>query len=766
MDFGGDSVGDNDQTNREFSYSEPFSENIGGTLLRKISVDEYPSENHFSGNDDSYGFYANNFNIAQMNSTLPDNPTTQPQIHNFSNLENLPSFYEKPSRLITEDDDLFQISFSRQNLSHPTENLDFYKPTSSEPTDLTFSTSHDYSPENSFDFYKTPIDNGFGPNDEEIERTHQQFFYQLRILNKDDGELVAEASEVASPLSFDPEPGAFIPEPNLKNEELENTNRREARVEAYEMVLEQLRKLADGLPDDSEDSAAICTLGCLIVDFQANISPIATLCELHNSTQLKFTNSHLKPLQNDLVSLRNLKYENVNPVMRDSLAELLDHTTSYLKFRTASDSTSRRSTLIQNNISKKSAITSIESHNLEISNNSSSNSWDSWNDDQNIWKTSTLTLNRNQKQKVQGKSIELLKSLGDAVRSGNQVNIQELAELAAISNQEKGVWGIEEVLTSFEIVLDKLILQELQIVEKCVQSLENPNLKRLSTRFDVAVDDRRRSQMSILTHTRSSIISSSPSPKNSPTITRSLSTMRRKIAFQLDNERTIQPQLSETSSPQTEIPQTPTPPLSPTYLSSSRSPPPLSRREISWVKVSSGSEIPLESDPAGYDFDGNPLFIARVLLKDGSMALGKAGHHLSSIVIPFNGYDRPVKYTDFEVLIDLDGLNWEDMVDTRRLPLLALQGGWGKGGTALYVARAKVTITSQSVIGTIWSGWGKFSSMGGAQEEQTPSIKTGLIPGKVVPELGLTALIGYEGKEYRITPFEVLVMDETVIFKM
>ncbi|KAJ3292848.1 hypothetical protein HDU76_007119, partial [Blyttiomyces sp. JEL0837] len=138
-----------------------------------------------------------------------------------------------------------------------------------------------------------------------------------------------------------------------------------------------------------------------------------------------------------------------------------------------------------------------------------------------------------------------------------------------------------------------------------------------------------------------------------------------------------------------------------------------------WV-VTSGLDIPDNAMEAGYDLDGEPLYVCRAWL-GGGLHLGKVGFHMrTGPSIPYGGKE-----------IGIDG----EYELAGGVPANAIPAGFEEDGRLFYVGRAVVS-----------------------KQRSWLEKRQSVCPGKAGPHLKCCN-IGFDGKEMGITPFEVLVYD-------
>ena len=142
-------------------------------------------------------------------------------------------------------------------------------------------------------------------------------------------------------------------------------------------------------------------------------------------------------------------------------------------------------------------------------------------------------------------------------------------------------------------------------------------------------------------------------------------------------------------------------------------------RQERWVSVSKNN-IPKECEPAGYESDGSPLYIARARYENG-IHIGKARKEFEGALIPFGGREIKVSFYD----VYMGSQKWVS-AKNGEIPIGALVAGKEADGNPLYVAKA---------------------DFGG-----------GTHIGKVSPRFG-AALIPYDGKENSVQQYEVLVIN-------
>lgn len=139
----------------------------------------------------------------------------------------------------------------------------------------------------------------------------------------------------------------------------------------------------------------------------------------------------------------------------------------------------------------------------------------------------------------------------------------------------------------------------------------------------------------------------------------------------------------------------------------------------SWV-TTTGSEIPKGAIRAGYEDNGNPLFIARAEV-EGILTSGKCGFHLKGAHIPSRGKEVIVNL--YEVLV---------------LPISALGFyGWLRESNGKVPNKALQTAAGYYVGRALYSG--------------------NLIPCKIaIYPPYMCAYMGYGGKEHSTKEYEVL----------
>ncbi|KAJ3122996.1 hypothetical protein HK098_002292 [Nowakowskiella sp. JEL0407] len=701
------------------TYSQNFitSLHLQNPLYDPDNTHNTPNANHYprsrSVSHNTTNSFRNGFYFSPNKSILP---------------ELNENFYEEPESEIASNFPVVGPTFILNS------NLEFYKPAN--PVYVPDSTVFESktvgtalkSDERELEFYKKPE---IGPDELEIEVLREQYLYDIGKEDKVESHpaQVAEVDKSVHTLEI----------------------QRDKRSEEYEEILNNLQIIADKLPDDSADTAAICTLGCIIVDLQARISPITTLSELQNSNQLNFTHSLLQPLR-ALSTLQHLSFKNFDQIEKDNLLEVINHTINYLQFRNAGDKASRRETILYN----QNSLQRRKKHDDAATVFNLNSVWrsDVSEDEHNIWKSSsTLSLDRSKSKRQERKGFAILTELRDAILRDDKVNVDKLAEVLTTSQRGHGIWGIDQVVTVLEAALDKAILHELTVISDCVDSFQ-PQSRRASMQFTSTLERRKSHIMSLTKSPPQTIQNSSLQAPTNNTISSENS-----VLFDFsDSESHHFSQQTQSSAHY--------------HHDTERSSSPNQVSELHWLKVKSGAEIPAEADPAGYDFDGNPLYIARVLL-NGVMHVGKSGPHLASIAITEDGIEKILPMgIEFEVLVDLEGLEWIDVNDVDRdIPSdITVQGGWDEDGRIVFVSRGKITVEVRSgVLDLInWTangltgGWSGLSSFGVGEL----AIKAALIPGKAIPEVGNFAIVGCSGREQRILPFEVLIMDDRLYLLM
>ncbi len=139
----------------------------------------------------------------------------------------------------------------------------------------------------------------------------------------------------------------------------------------------------------------------------------------------------------------------------------------------------------------------------------------------------------------------------------------------------------------------------------------------------------------------------------------------------------------------------------------------------SWVSMQNGA-VPPSANPAGYEGDTTPLYIARAWHENG-LHVGKVRPGLKAAHIPYDG--KEIQKGSYEVYVGT--LKWMRSSDAR-IPTGALVAGHEADGSPLYIARAE---------------W-----------------ENGLHIGKVRPGFD-AALIPYGGHEVHINPYEVLISE-------
>ena len=140
-------------------------------------------------------------------------------------------------------------------------------------------------------------------------------------------------------------------------------------------------------------------------------------------------------------------------------------------------------------------------------------------------------------------------------------------------------------------------------------------------------------------------------------------------------------------------------------------------RQERWIRVSKNN-IPKECEPAGYESDGRPLYIARARYENG-VHIGKTRKEFEGALIPFGG--REIKVSSFEIYTGPQ--KWVE-AKNGEIPLDAVSAGKEADGNPLFVARA--------------------------------DFAEGLHIGKVSPRFG-AALIPFDGKENSVQKYEVLI---------
>ncbi|KAI9359992.1 hypothetical protein DFJ73DRAFT_757460 [Zopfochytrium polystomum] len=108
-----------------------------------------------------------------------------------------------------------------------------------------------------------------------------------------------------------------------------------------------------------------------------------------------------------------------------------------------------------------------------------------------------------------------------------------------------------------------------------------------------------------------------------------------------------------------------------------------------WV-TTRGSAIPPDAWAAGYDLDGDPLYIARAWIGRG-LHLGKVGPRFKTAVVPYNGVEKDV-VGEYEVLCGVPaagGVRWVQQLG-KGVPPNAVPGGNEEDGRLLYIGRATV----------------------------------------------------------------------------
>ncbi len=103
---------------------------------------------------------------------------------------------------------------------------------------------------------------------------------------------------------------------------------------------------------------------------------------------------------------------------------------------------------------------------------------------------------------------------------------------------------------------------------------------------------------------------------------------------------------------------------------------------ITWVKASDGN-IPDGAFVAGYEDDGNPLFVARAEYQ-GSLNPGKVRKQFGAANIPYNQLE--VQVNPYEVLVG--AYDWKK-ASGGSIPLDAIVAGRTLNGEPYYVVRAK-----------------------------------------------------------------------------
>ena len=138
-----------------------------------------------------------------------------------------------------------------------------------------------------------------------------------------------------------------------------------------------------------------------------------------------------------------------------------------------------------------------------------------------------------------------------------------------------------------------------------------------------------------------------------------------------------------------------------------------------WKKAS-GGRVPDGAAVAGFEANGEPLFVARAAYQ-GGIHPGKVRLAFGAANIPYGGAE--VKVADYEVL--LGEVRWVK-ASGGRVPDGAVVAGFEANGEPLFVARA--------------------------------TYQGGIHPGKVRLAFG-AANIPYGGKEVKVAEYEVLVTD-------
>ncbi|KAJ3082619.1 hypothetical protein HK102_001565 [Quaeritorhiza haematococci] len=395
----------------------------------------------------------------------------------------------------------------------------------------------------------------------------------------------------------------------------------------------------------------------------------------------------------------------------------------------------------------------------------------------------------------------MLRQLNKEVEEGALVDISTLNSLRKHAEENTmSLWGVEQVVDSVEAGLDKAIVKGLEVFVETVEKmplasdrppphllLHNAALSRRSSRSSMRslesgttmVDNQSPVRRSL--HLNSAADDDSTSDDSSSIDQQPLSPFSKRNSgfshkFQKHHAHKRRGSTQTPTSTNSTIP--PTSPLSPTAVPASL--PPAKPRKLEWFKVKSGLDIPADADPAGYDAEGQPLYVARVEY-NGGMQLGKAGRHFPEILLPCNGTELALDGVEFEVLTSLEGTRWHEVTNSAnggKVPFGAVFGGYEADGSLCYVARAFVNVPRPSVvnlggnnnngggggIGALVGGIGALGMRDSVNTlaqlfSTTRRATTCLCPGRVGEHLG-GAQVTNAGKEYRpVNPFEVLVMN-------
>ncbi|KAJ3288523.1 hypothetical protein HDU79_004797 [Rhizoclosmatium sp. JEL0117] len=106
-----------------------------------------------------------------------------------------------------------------------------------------------------------------------------------------------------------------------------------------------------------------------------------------------------------------------------------------------------------------------------------------------------------------------------------------------------------------------------------------------------------------------------------------------------------------------------------------------------WTKMPPSGGVPPNAESAGYDSDGQKLYIARVKI-GSAYVLGKIGERWECPHISYFGREVQINF-GHEVLASLEGTYWEE-AHGGKVPLMAVKAGIEEDGTYLSIARAVV----------------------------------------------------------------------------
>eukprot|EP00842_Homolaphlyctis_polyrhiza_P001054 jgi/Hompol1/194/HPOL_005257-RA len=144
------------------------------------------------------------------------------------------------------------------------------------------------------------------------------------------------------------------------------------------------------------------------------------------------------------------------------------------------------------------------------------------------------------------------------------------------------------------------------------------------------------------------------------------------------------------------------------------------------------------------------LFTIRANYK-GGLHLGKFGSHMPFPTIPYGGLEVEIK-TEFEVLTEIPGSRWVQVLSGAGVPPNAIPCGHEEDGRIFYLGRA--TVKESLIPGLSGASTGWMGSLIGA------SLRTSLCPGKAGPHMS-GCNVAFGGSEYSgISPYEILVFDD------